>query len=229
MADNLAVTPGTGATIAADDVGGVLYQTIKLDIGAGGASAPLAAGRQDDADSIPVALSTENAALIGAANETAPSADTDPSGLNGRLQRLAQQLTALSAQLPAELDTGGRLKVHEQIVATVQVSPTLITNASDSAVTSGDNEIIEAPAAGYRIVITSILLQNADQSTLDLILKNGASEILRIHCPNEGDGILKVYPLGREMRLNNTTALNLNLSDDLTAYYSIDYFIEDGS
>lgn len=30
MADNVGITPGTGATIAADDVGGVLHQRVKI-------------------------------------------------------------------------------------------------------------------------------------------------------------------------------------------------------
>lgn len=41
MADNVGYTPGVGATVAADDVGGVLYQVVKLDVGADGASALL--------------------------------------------------------------------------------------------------------------------------------------------------------------------------------------------
>jgi hypothetical protein len=36
MADNVGYTPGSGATIAADDVGGTLYQRVKLAIGADG-------------------------------------------------------------------------------------------------------------------------------------------------------------------------------------------------
>lgn len=38
MADNILVTPGTGATIAADDIGGVLHQRIKLSQGADGSA-----------------------------------------------------------------------------------------------------------------------------------------------------------------------------------------------
>ena len=34
MADNIGYTPGTGATVAADDVSGVLYQRVKLAFGA---------------------------------------------------------------------------------------------------------------------------------------------------------------------------------------------------
>jgi len=36
MADNIAITPGTGATVAADDVGGLLFQRIKPTFGADG-------------------------------------------------------------------------------------------------------------------------------------------------------------------------------------------------
>lgn len=39
MADDITVTPGTGVTVAADDVGGKLYQRIKVGVGADGAAA----------------------------------------------------------------------------------------------------------------------------------------------------------------------------------------------
>lgn len=38
MADNIAVTPGSGASVAADDVGGVLYQRVKPAFGADGSA-----------------------------------------------------------------------------------------------------------------------------------------------------------------------------------------------
>ena len=38
MADNIGYTPGAGATIAADDVGGVLYQRVKLAAGLDGSA-----------------------------------------------------------------------------------------------------------------------------------------------------------------------------------------------
>jgi cell division protein FtsX len=56
MADNIGYTPGAGATIAADDIGGALYQRVKLAHGPDGSatdasdSAPLPAvvSRTDD-------------------------------------------------------------------------------------------------------------------------------------------------------------------------------------
>jgi hypothetical protein len=44
-----------------------------------------------------------NGVLIGAVTETAPGIDTASSGLNGRLQRIAQRLTSLISLLPASL------------------------------------------------------------------------------------------------------------------------------
>lgn len=37
---NINVTPGTGTTVAGDTVGGILYQNVKLDVGAAGVSVP---------------------------------------------------------------------------------------------------------------------------------------------------------------------------------------------
>lgn len=36
MADNVGYTPGSGAIVAADDIGGVLHQRVKLALGADG-------------------------------------------------------------------------------------------------------------------------------------------------------------------------------------------------
>jgi len=41
MADNVAITAGSGTTIAADDVSGVMYQKVKLDLGGDGVSDPV--------------------------------------------------------------------------------------------------------------------------------------------------------------------------------------------
>lgn len=38
MADNVAITPGTGATVAADDIGGILHQRVKISVGADGSA-----------------------------------------------------------------------------------------------------------------------------------------------------------------------------------------------
>jgi hypothetical protein len=49
--------------------------------------------------------------VIGAVTETAPATDTASSGLNGRLQRIAQRISSMIALLPTALGAGGGLKV----------------------------------------------------------------------------------------------------------------------
>jgi len=49
MADNVGYTPGSGASIAADDVGGVLYQRVKLAAGVDGTATDVS-----DANPMPV-------------------------------------------------------------------------------------------------------------------------------------------------------------------------------
>ena len=50
-------------------------------------------------------LQTAQSTLFGAVTETAPASDTASSGLNGRLQRIAQRVTSLSSQIPTTLGT----------------------------------------------------------------------------------------------------------------------------
>ncbi len=64
---------------------------------------PASLGQKADAASLAVTLSTEGTAQIGSLTETAPATDTASSGLNGRLQRIAQRLSSLIALLPASL------------------------------------------------------------------------------------------------------------------------------
>lgn len=51
--DNVAVTPGAGATIATDDVAGVQFQKVKLDFGGDGASDPVVGSLPTEATPVP--------------------------------------------------------------------------------------------------------------------------------------------------------------------------------
>lgn len=52
---------------------------------------------------------------VGSLTEAAPATDTASSGLNGRLQRIAQRLTSLIALVPAALTGSGNFKVAVQV------------------------------------------------------------------------------------------------------------------
>lgn len=76
MADNVPITPGSGATIATDDVSGVQYQRIKLDLGGDGATSPLVRGQQSAANSLPVALAADQADFAAGDYETVAAGQT---------------------------------------------------------------------------------------------------------------------------------------------------------
>lgn len=60
MSDNVAITPGTGATAAADNIGGVLYQRVKVTHGADGSATDVSS-----ASGLPVEIVAGTVALSG--------------------------------------------------------------------------------------------------------------------------------------------------------------------
>lgn len=94
MADNLAVTQGTGTTIATDDVGGVHYQKVKLQLGRENVAGtminlPVAAGTSGSNNTLVAAVAGKQIAVVqlalmasGQVNVKFQSAQaTDKSGL----------------------------------------------------------------------------------------------------------------------------------------------------
>lgn len=65
-------------------------------------------------------------ARTGALTETAPGTDTASSGINGRLQRIAQRITSLIALLPASLGP----KAGAASLSVVEATPTTVTIVS---------------------------------------------------------------------------------------------------
>lgn len=102
--DTLATDLGApGATVCATDTGScssnALQQRIAQRISALIAQHPGTLGQTTKSGSMSVTLASDDdlQAKLGIVTETAPASDTASSGLNGRLQRLAQRLTTLIA------------------------------------------------------------------------------------------------------------------------------------
>lgn len=139
------------------------------------ASLPLPAGAATEATQV------ANGVLIGAVNETAPGTDTASSGLNGRLQRIAQRLTSLialwitpgtaigtSAVSPTGIsdgasfvrlrgDSNGRLQLSPNPVAPASTQ-TIVQFTVNAAITSGNNSASTATtgsAGGHWLSITN--------------------------------------------------------------------------
>lgn len=105
--------------------------------------------------SLPTGASTEATldARTGSLTETAPTTDTASSGINGRLQRVAQRLTSLIALLPTALGAGGGLKIDGSGTALPTSQVGSATNASGQVTISSTSATIIASRAGRRGVL----------------------------------------------------------------------------
>ncbi len=95
MADNVSVTAGSGTTIAADDVGGVLYQRVKVVAGADGAATDVSAAAP---------LPVTDASGATAANQTTGNASL--ATLAGAVAGTEVQVDVLTVGIPSSLYHG---------------------------------------------------------------------------------------------------------------------------
>lgn len=93
------VTPSGALTVEASVTGSVSVSNFPATQAISAAALPLPSGASTLAEQ-----QTQTTA-IGSLTETAPATDTASSGLNGRLQRIAQRLTSLIALLPTSIGT----------------------------------------------------------------------------------------------------------------------------
>ena len=100
MADNIGYTPGTGATVAADEIGGVLHQRVKIGVGADGTAVDVS-----EANPLPMAAYGELIEAIEALRFT-----------------VASLTRTLNASIP---DASGRQRVNAETA--VLASGTLTT------------------------------------------------------------------------------------------------------
>jgi hypothetical protein len=142
----------------------------------------------------PIDLSAVNT-LVGAVDETPPAGDTDSSGLNGRMQRNAQQLTALLERVPIDLGANGGLKVESAVPSR---TPTVFKPFSAIDITS--EQTIWTPGYGmsFRLmgyVITQgvlagdVALKDGDSGATILIIPANTINAAQVS-PPLGDGIL---------------------------------------
>ena len=121
---------------------------------------PASLGSKADDSSFAVTHSTEDKALLGALTETSPATDTASSGLNGRLQRVAQRITSLIALIPASL---GQKTMANSFAVTVASDQTAVATKSpvnatatfseDTTVGNGAAESFSAPANAVGFIL----------------------------------------------------------------------------
>jgi hypothetical protein len=128
MADNFAFTEGSGKTGAAKEVAGVLYPEVI----------------QVESDGTVTGVS----AKLGSLTETAPASDTALSGLNGRLQRIAQRLTTL---IGSTIAVSGTFWQATQPVSEADGANVTLGSKADAKSTATDTTAITAMSVWKQI------------------------------------------------------------------------------
>lgn len=140
------------STLGDIKTGQVTVNTALADILAKLIAAPSTEAKQD-----------AEAVLIGGVTESAPGTDTASSGLNGRLQRIAQRITSFIALIPAALSASGNFKVAvlELPKSTTANTPAMVTSAGDTIASNASRK--------------SWGIQNCGTNTLYVRMGTGAS------------------------------------------------------
>lgn len=184
MADDITVTPGTGVTIAADDVGGKLYQRIKLAHGVDGsatdtsAAAPLPV-EDANSDAALAALQAIEAAVEG--TQTISGAVTVSGGATAANQAaLLAAVDGVEAALAGTLAVSGPLTDVQLRAAALPVSATslpLPSGAATSAKQDTGNAALSTLAgavAGAEMQVDVLTLPNV---TVGAALPAGTNNI----------------------------------------------------
>lgn len=169
MADNVLITPGAGATIASDDVGGVQYQKIKLDMGGDGLTVPLVG---DATFGLPVDIKRFPATAVLVNNPTAANLKVDASGVAVPITDNAGSLTIdapVGTPVFVRLSDGTNpitgLAVSGTVVANQGATPAALANAWPIKLSDGADFVGITTVGGAKAlkvdVIQSVALASA--------------------------------------------------------------------
>jgi hypothetical protein len=192
MADNVAITPGTGATVAADDIAGVLHQRVKISIGADGTAAdwPVGSGNQS---AVPrMTLATDSPGIIPlVAHDAADSGEPLKTGHKAVAGLSGITLVAAADRTDsyAGLDGAQYVRPHcglEDIVSGV------------AAITDGSStSVIASAGAGVKNYITSVMIANTSATAVTVDLRDGAAGTVKatLPVPANTSGVVCNYPI----------------------------------
>lgn len=111
--------------------------------------------------------------LIGAVTETAPATDTASSGLNGRLQRIAQRITSLIALLPTSL--GQKTMANSFAVVLASDQSTLPVSVSGTVTSGPVRGTFTDRSGSATAVASSLMASNSSRNYMRIQNISGAS------------------------------------------------------
>jgi len=100
MSDNIGYTPGTGATVAADNIGGALHQRVKISVGSDGVAADASEGNPLPVTAVAELMEAIEALRFAVASLTKTIGFALPNALGQPIFE-ARQTTAANLQMTA--------------------------------------------------------------------------------------------------------------------------------
>jgi hypothetical protein len=137
-------------------------------------------------------------------------------------ERVTQDTRAL------ECDANGNLYTRDHNDEVIDVPPTMLFSQGTAAV-SGVNTIVNAPGAGFRIVVAGFVIQNESATATTMILRDGVAPAAgRFRCLGQaqGDGLSKDFDPEHVWKLAENNPVVLNLSGANSCGYTIQYYTE---
>ncbi len=157
------------------------------------------------------------AALIGAVTETAPATDTASSGLNGRLQRIAQRITSTLTTLGLIQNANDAQKILYNGVSYT------ILHANIIASSNGDNTIVAADAT-HQITVVGYDMMATTAVTAQWQDGAGGTALSGAYPIGANGGISK--DIGKELMQGTVnTLLNLRLGSGVAVAGRVHYIL----
>jgi hypothetical protein len=121
------------------------------------------------------ATQTTQNTRIGDLTETAPATDTASSGLNGRLQRIAQRLTSLIALLPTSL---GQKTMANSLAVTLASDQSALNVTSNTTIGTTTTQTSVTAAAALNQGSQTLIAANANRKKL--VIANNTNRIIYV-------------------------------------------------
>jgi len=184
MADNITTNPGNGgATVAADEIAGVMHQRVKVQYGADGAATDVS-----DANPLPVDG--------GVAHDAADSGNPIKIGVKAVNAEPEAVANADRANLIADL--------VGKLITLPYANPENFTSGHATNTDGAETSCIAAAGAGVRTYVTLIVLANSSSSAGTVAINDGTgSTKMTVPVPANGGAVV---PLAVPLRGTANTA-----------------------